>query len=152
MKRERTESRGVPRIFATAYALIQLYRRLPFHRIKVFVKGEETSHETPMLFFGNGYYDYDGLNIGERTLPIDRTLSLFILKSANRGTLFRMSIKALLNRIHNDSRFEKHFVEEAVIELQKKYIYVAKDGEIIKMESPLHYKIKPKSLRVIVPK
>jgi diacylglycerol kinase family enzyme len=133
-------------------ALLKIFQKFPFHSVKLFLNGKETNRETPMLFIGNGRYNYHGFDIGERRLPVDGKLSLFILKDIKRWDLLKFSIHAMSDKIHNHPNFESHLVEEAVIELPKKFIYVSKDGEVLRMESPLRYSIKPKALKVIVPK
>ncbi|MDB4939785.1 MAG: sphingosine kinase [Candidatus Doudnabacteria bacterium] len=152
LRREMAESKGMPRIFATIHAALKVFQKFPYHKVKLLVGDKETHRETPLMFFGNGYYDFDGLNIGARVLPTDGTLSLYILKNVKRMELLKLSFMAFSNKIHNDPRFEKHFVSRATVEVPKKIIYVAKDGEVLKMQSPLQYKVKQRALKVIVPK
>ncbi len=152
LRRERSEARGVPRILATTFALLKIFQKFPYHKLKLSLDGTDVYRETPMLFIGNGRYNYHGLDIGERRLPIDGKMSLFVLKDLQRFDLAKFSLKVLSDNIHGDPNFENYHVEEAVIELPKKLIYVSKDGEVLRMESPLRYKVVPKALKVIIPK
>ncbi len=152
MRRERSEARGLHRALATGLAALKIFQRFPYHQVKLYLNGKEVSKDTPLLFIGNGRYDYDGLDIGARPAPITGQLSLVLLKDVSRMKLAKLSIKALFNKIHNDPDFESHLTDQVIIELPKKLIYVSKDGEVVKMESPLRYKIKPKALKVIIPK
>ncbi|GAC1412930.1 MAG: diacylglycerol kinase family protein [Candidatus Doudnabacteria bacterium] len=150
--RERQESKGTWRIFSTMLAVLKVFRSLPYHRVQLNVNGELKDFKTSLLFLGNGAYDYDGLDLGTRNIPNKGVLSVFALKDASRFDILKLSLKAFFRSIHKDSKFERHYTNEAIVHLPKPYIYVAKDGEIIKMKTPLHYKIKPKSLKVILPK
>lgn len=150
--RELHESKGTWRIFSTMLALLKIFKSLPYHRVQLNVNGELKDFKTNLLFLGNGKYDFDGLDIGARNTPDQGVLSVFALKNANRWDILKLFFKAFFKSIHKDPKFEKHYTNEAVIHLPKPYIYIAKDGEILKMDTPLRYKIKPKSLKVILPK
>jgi diacylglycerol kinase family enzyme len=128
-----------------------VFRKFPYYDIKLNLKEGSHQLKTPLLFMGNGRYDYDGIDIGKRENISDGLLTLYVLKDATRLELLKLSIKALIRSIHKDPKFERHYIKEAEICLPRPYIYVAKDGEILKLKSPLRYEILPKSLKVILP-
>jgi len=57
----------------------------------------------------------------------------------------------LLGHLSQEKDFEAYLVEEAFVEAHRHFILVATDGEVKWMESPLHYRSRPRALRVIVP-
>ncbi|MGE5436886.1 MAG: hypothetical protein ACM3O3_06625, partial [Syntrophothermus sp.] len=57
----------------------------------------------------------------------------------------------LLNKLDQNKDFIIEMTDEVIIDINKKIIEVSRDGEVDHLQSPLVYKIKPKSLSVIVP-
>ena len=47
--------------------------------------------------------------------------------------------------------FEMFCIDEARIESGKRTLLVTTDGEVTRMESPLHFRTRPRALRVLVP-
>jgi diacylglycerol kinase family enzyme len=66
--------------------------------------------------------------------------------------LIRLAVNALLGRLNQAKDFEVHLVEEARIDSRRRALLVATDGEVRWMDPPLHYRIRPRGLRVIVPR
>jgi diacylglycerol kinase family enzyme len=68
-----------------------------------------------------------------------------------RFGLFRLGFNALLGRLDQAEDFAFFCVEEATIEARQPRLLVATDGEVTSLKTPLHYRIRPRALRVIVP-
>jgi diacylglycerol kinase family enzyme len=79
-------------------------------------------------------------------------LCLYLLHPTSRLKLLTMSISALLGKLHRNEEFDMVLASELQIGTKgQRALDVTMDGEVIKMTSPLHYKIRPKALRVMVP-
>jgi diacylglycerol kinase family enzyme len=61
-------------------------------------------------------------------------------------------VRALLGHLSQENDFEAYRVTEACIEIPRRLVLVAADGEVRWMEAPLRYRSRPGALRVIVPK
>jgi diacylglycerol kinase family enzyme len=61
-----------------------------------------------------------------------------------------MALKALMGRVtdHELNAFE---AEEIWVQTETRWVNVSMDGEVSVMEEPLHYRIRPQALRVVVP-
>ena len=55
------------------------------------------------------------------------------------------------SRLNQAKDFESFRVSEAHIESHHRHLLVATDGEVNRMALPLHYRIRPGALRVLVP-
>ena len=66
------------------------------------------------------------------------------------ATLLRLAVKALLGRLPHGGL---DAVEGEKCEVWSKHghLRVSADGEVISLETPLHYRIRPGALAVIVP-
>lgn len=134
-------------IWATIHAL----RRFPFLNLRIEVKGKTLRRETPFLFVGNNEYEVTGFRIGARRRLDAGKLGLYLTHRVGRWGLIRVALRALLGHLSQEKDFEAYLVEEAFVEAHRHFILVATDGEVKWMESPLHYRSRPRALRVIVP-
>jgi diacylglycerol kinase family enzyme len=63
-----------------------------------------------------------------------------------------LALRALFGRLRSSKDFEVLRTPELRIETGGKQVRVATDGEISTLDTPLHYRVRPKALRVIVPR
>jgi YegS/Rv2252/BmrU family lipid kinase len=150
--RERQHSRlGRGKFRSLVWASIAAFRRYPFLTVRLDVEGTKRVQVTPLVFVGNNEYSMEGFNIGERARIDGGRLSIYIVKKQGRAALVRLSLEALFGRLRQARDFEALTATDFVIETRDSRILVATDGEVLGMKSPLHYRIRPRSLRVIVP-
>jgi diacylglycerol kinase family enzyme len=150
--RKRQEARlGRGKLRSLVWASVAAFRRYPFLTVRIEVDGAERVAVTPLVFVGNNDYVMEGFNIGARE-RIDRgRLSIYVIKKHGRAALVRLALEALVGRVRQARDFEALMATDFVIDTRHKRILVAADGEVQRMEPPLHYRIRPRSLRVIVP-
>ena len=65
--------------------------------------------------------------------------------------LVGMLLRWLFGAFHGREAFEIFSTEDVWVETKGKRVGVALDGELAVMESPLHYRILPRSLNVLIP-
>ncbi len=150
--RERQQSRlGRGKFHALVWASLAAFRRFPFLKVRLDIEGTKRMHVTPLVFVGNNEYTMEGFDIGARARIDAERLSIYIVKKQGRAALVRLAIQALLGRLSQARDFEALTATDFVIETRHARILVATDGEVQPMKSPLHYRVRPRSLRVIVP-
>ncbi|MDQ6809698.1 MAG: diacylglycerol kinase family lipid kinase [Verrucomicrobiota bacterium] len=137
---------------AAAWATLHAFRRFPFMNLRITVKGEQLARRTAFLFVGNNEYQISGFDLGGRERLDGGQLGLYLTHRTGRLGLFRLALHALFGRVNQAKDFEAFAVEEAVIETNQARPLVATDGEVNRMTSPLHYRIRARSLRVLVPR
>lgn len=127
------------------------FRRFFFITVRIVVDGKDRRYKTPLLFVGNNEYQLEGFNIGVRD-RIDRgQLSICIVKHAGWARLMLFALQTLMGRSRQSRDFESVLVTECLIETRPARLLLATDGEVAAVTSPLRYRIRPRSLSVIVP-
>jgi diacylglycerol kinase family enzyme len=151
--RERQQTRlGRGKWRSFLWASLAVLRRFPFLTVRIEVDGTKRSYVTPLVFIGNNEYKMEGFEIGVRESLEGGVLSIYIVKRPGRSALVRLSLAALFGRLQQARDFEALTATEFVIETRHHRTLVATDGEVQQMKSPLHYRARPRSLRVIVPR
>jgi diacylglycerol kinase family enzyme len=136
---------------AFAWATVAALRRYPFMFVRLLVDGREWTRRTPFVFIGNNEYRMDGFAIGERT-DLDRGhLSLYVAHRPGRLKLLMLALRALTGRLRQARDFDARTATEIVIESRRRRLHVATDGEVTTMTPPLHYRIRPGALSVMLP-
>jgi diacylglycerol kinase family enzyme len=145
---ERLGRRTWPAFF---WAVLQTLQRFPFLRLRVTAGGRRLARHTAFLFVGNNEYEIAGFKIGGRACLNAGKLGLYLTHRTGRFGFFRLGLRALLGRLNQADDFESFCVDEAMIEARRSRLLVAIDGEVESMKMPLHYRARPRALRVRVP-
>ena len=135
---------------AYIWAMMHAFRRFPFLDLRIELEGKTLKRETPFLFVGNNEYELTGFRIGARRRLDAGKLGLYLTHRVGRWGLIRVAFRALLGHLSQEKDFEAYLVDEAFVEAPRHLILVATDGEVKWMKSPLHYRSRPRDLRVIV--
>lgn len=152
-RREKLQEReSVSKWAAFTRAALAILKRYPFMNVRLNADGREIVRRTPFVFVGNNEYEVEGTRIGARERLDAGRLSLYVAHRTGRLGLLRLALRALFGRLRQAKDFEALDAEEIWVEtLRPKHLYVATDGEVNVMTTPLHYRVRPKALRVIVP-
>jgi diacylglycerol kinase family enzyme len=149
--REMQQRMGFGKWPAFAWAAVAAFRRFPFLTLRLDVDGRELRRRTPVVFIGNNRYEFEGLHIGTRTSVQEGRLCLYVTHHTGRLGLLRLSLMALLGLLRRARNFDVLCTHELSVETHRKRISVALDGELVSMDPPLNYRIRPAALRLIVP-
>jgi YegS/Rv2252/BmrU family lipid kinase len=150
-EREKKQKLGAGKWPAFVWAAAAALRRYPFLDVRLSADGKEYRRRTPFVFIGNNEYQMERLNIGVRECLDKGRLSLYITNRTGRWGLIRLALRALCGRLREDKDFLALCTKEVRIQTRRKRLRVAFDGEVDVMETPLHYRVAPGALRVIVP-
>jgi YegS/Rv2252/BmrU family lipid kinase len=150
-EREKKQKLGAGKWPAFIWAALAALRRYPFLDIHLSAGGEEFHRRTPFVFVGNNDYVMESFSIGSRDCLDRGHLSVYMTNRTGRWGLVRLAVRALLGRLREDKDFLGLCTREAKIETRRRRLRVAFDGEVDVMETPFHYRVRPRSLRVIVP-
>jgi diacylglycerol kinase family enzyme len=151
-EREQQQRLGDPKWLAFAHAVAHVAR----HGITLHVRfddGRKGAHpiETPFVFVGNNPYNVTGLEIGTRARLDCGTLWLCAAPHASRAKLLRLALGALVGWVDTAALIRSE-VKTVHIHARRSYLLVARDGEVDVMQTPLHYRVRPQALRVLVPR
>ncbi len=145
------ERRGTAKWAAFARAALNAFRRYPFLTLRVYLAGEERHLKTAFVFVGNNEYEVAGMNLGKRACLNSGRLGFYVANRTSRLGVLRLAFRALVGRLNQACDFEAFCIDEARIESRKHSLLVSTDGEVTRMAPPLHYRIRPGALRVLVP-
>ncbi len=112
------------------------------------VKIERT---TPFVFVGNNAYSFDLLKLLRRFSLTGGQLSLYTAHWSGRGSVLRLAFMALFGLLRQEKDFEIYAAENVRLETRRARVRIAADGEIFHLSAPLHFRIRPGDLKIIVP-
>lgn len=151
--RERQQERlGRGKWLAACWATFSTLKRFPFLTVRLRLDdGTDHLRSTPFVFIGNNEYSMQGFSIGARPALDGGRLSLYVAQRPGRLGLLRLAWCALRGRLAQERDFDVLGARSMLIETRQPRVRVATDGEVSIMLSPLHYRIRPGALNVIVP-
>lgn len=132
-------------------ASIAAARRYPVLTVHVEVDGRTLVRRTPFVFVGNNEYTMEGFEIGARSALDRGRLSLYLTHRMGRFGLLQLAIMALFRRLDQARDFDVLTARDFEVRTGHRRLRVATDGEVVVMEAPLRYRLRPQALRVIVP-
>jgi diacylglycerol kinase family enzyme len=137
---------------AFLWATLSMLKRYPFLTVRLSTDEERMIRHTPFVFIGNNEYEMESFNIGARSCMDAGQLSLYVAHRTGRLGLLRLAWRALFGGLRNEDDFNAMCTKEVWIETRHpKRLRVATDGEVTIMTTPLHYRVRPGALRVLVP-
>jgi diacylglycerol kinase family enzyme len=136
---------------AFIWATLNVLRRYPFLNVRLSTDSEELRRHTPFVFVGNNEYEMESFNVGGRSCLDAGQLSLYTAHGTGRLGLLRFAVRALFGGLRDEKDFDAMCTKEVWIETRRKRLRVATDGEVTVMSTPLHYRVRPGALRVLVP-
>ena len=150
-RREQRQKLGYGKWNSLLRSAFKVLRRYPFVNIRLNVDGKEMTTRTPFVFIGNNVYEMDSFNIGGRSCMDAGNLSLYMTPRVGRFGLLQLALRSLFGKLSQSKDFVSLCTDEILIETKHKQMRVAMDGEVLMMETPLRYQLRPGALRVIVP-
>jgi YegS/Rv2252/BmrU family lipid kinase len=148
MQQERLGRGKWPAFF---WATLAVLRRYPFMDVRLSTDEKEFRRRTPFIFIGNNEYQMEGLRLGERSCLDAGLLSLTVAHRTGRLGLLRFALRALFGGLRNEKDLDALCTREVWVETKRSHLRVATDGEVTMMNTPLHYRVRPGALRVLVP-
>ncbi len=135
-------------MLSASLASLRHFRR---HRLWISAPGLEAPIRTPLLFVGNNRYQVNLFGLGQRERLDEGELCLYAIRAKSRLHLFWAGIRGIFGRLDQQRDFITAYVTEAEIGSDRPTLSLSADGETLRMETPLRYRIRPKALKLIVP-
>jgi diacylglycerol kinase family enzyme len=130
---------------------MSVFARMPMVQVRIDSAEQTYMKTTPFVFVGNNEYQMHLLSLGKRSCLDKGVLSLYLTSRTGRWALVRLSFRAFFNRLDQARDFYSACLPEFWVDTPKPSVHVAVDGEVQVMTTPLHFKVRPGALRVIVP-
>jgi diacylglycerol kinase family enzyme len=151
-EREETRKRlRLPKRFANFVACLKVLKRWPLINVKLEIEGREMVRTTPFVFIGNNEYTMNMFKVSLRS-SLDRgALWIYTVKTTSVLGLLRLFWRSIINRLEQSRNFESYAAREFTVTPYRRQVRVALDGEVVRMQTPLHYRIRPGDLLVFAP-
>jgi diacylglycerol kinase family enzyme len=145
------ERKGRSKRLAMMSASFDTLRHFRRHRLWISAEGLEAPIDTPLLFVGNNRYAVNLFGHGKREALDEGELCLYAIRARSRIGMVWAGIRGIFGRLDQQRDFLTHYVREAEISSDREALTISADGETVRMEMPLRYRILPKALNLIVP-
>jgi diacylglycerol kinase family enzyme len=151
----RAKLRGRPLVERLkGYAAMPMEIARGARRLAILVDDEEAprAHRALTIVVSNNAYS-EGANLFLKRRALDEArLGLYISKHRTVPRTLWLLLRASLGLWKGDPDLEARELEKVTIHSKNKRLRVANDGELLTLETPLQYRIRPKALTVLVPK
>jgi YegS/Rv2252/BmrU family lipid kinase len=142
---------GRSKRLAMIVASVRTLARFNHQRLTLIVNDEKERVDTPLLFVGNNDYRIDLAAAGRRQSIEDGQLCVLVMRKKTRRGLIAASIRALFNRARDDDMERIDGVERLRVSSRRSQLAVSLDGEVVRAQPPLDYRICKGALRVVAP-
>ncbi len=142
---------GRSKKLSMAVAAARTIIRFHHSRVMICADGNRVHIETPLLFVGNNEYDVALPTAGKRAALDTGKLCVLVLRKKSRWGLFAAALRALLGITRVDDMIRLDAVKELRVESRRSHLTASIDGETEQLQSPLTYRVRPGSLRVMAP-
>ncbi|MEO8546727.1 MAG: diacylglycerol kinase family protein [Sphingomicrobium sp.] len=142
---------GRSKRLAMAVASIRTLVRFGSQRLALTVNDEQARIDTPLLFVGNNDYQLELPAAGKRESLTDGNLCVLVLRKKTRAGFILAAARALFGRARRDDMVRLDDVQRLRVGSGRQRLAVSLDGEVLRVEPPLEYRIRKQALRVIAP-
>ena len=136
--------------WAFAVAALRVLKRFQLLKMRLVTTERVVCSHTPFVFVGNNPYTIELLNLGKRAQLDTGHLGVYTVKCTGRARMFWLMVRAILQRLDAVEDFEAVSAREVWLDVKRRRIHVAVDGEVVTMTGPLHYRIRASALIVVV--
>jgi diacylglycerol kinase family enzyme len=142
---------GINKMVAALLSFWKTLTYFPVYKVRLETGENNLKCKTPFVFVGNNEYQMKLFSPQLRPSLTEGFLSLYVSKCTNKLSIIRFSLLFLFKRLDQAKDFTFLKVKEATINIAKKRIEISADGEVLFLEPPLVYRIRPEYLPVIIP-
>lgn len=150
--REYLEPRFGYRI-ASFLATLRLLFRLRSLAVELEVEGKRRIYRTPLVFIGVGERELKLPTLGNRIPEGKRGLHVMVVRGRSAARLLAIALNAMARGVTTVSRtpeLDSFIVDRCTITLRHRG-FVAVDGELVSLDTPLEYSLERDTIRVVCP-
>ena len=136
---------------AHGLAAMRVWRRYRHHPVVLGIDGTRRAARTPFVFVGNNEYQLSGLELGGRKALEGGTLHVCMAPGMSRRGVAWMILAAIFADVCRLQGFESFTTTEVTVDAAAPRVRTSIDGEVVMLDNPLTFRIRPRALRVRVP-
>ena len=149
--RVRRQKEGAAKWTAALIESVKALLRYRLLGIRVVVDGRSLLRRTPVVFIGNNEYTVKKALEPSRERIDGGVLCLYIPHTRSRLRFIWFALRALFGKPRPDREFDTILTDALTIESRRHHLRVSLDGEVVSMNTPLEYRCRPRTLRVMAP-
>lgn len=123
-----------------------------YYRLKIKIDGQKHPIASPMVFFGNNQLQLQDLKLRLADCAAQGKLAAVAVGHVSRFQLFQLMVKLLQGELEHAKDVYSFCAENVEISTQKPDMKVALDGEIMRLRTPLKFKVTHDAINVRVPR
>ena len=143
---------GRSKRLAMLVASLRTMARFHASRLTLSIDGGEARVDTPLLFVGNNAYRLSLPRAGRRESLDSGDLSVMVMRSKSLTGFLAATVRALAGLSRDDVMVQLDDVRRLKVDSRQQRLPIAIDGEQAELVTPLLFRIRPKALRVVVPR
>lgn len=122
----------------------------PVHRLTLVMDGKRRrSRTTPSVIICTNPHQMEVFGVSEISVTRRGVLNTYIACTPKLTGLIRLLLAAVIKRLKTTRQFESIAGRSLTIHTRRPTLHVSVDGEIIRLRTPLQYRIRKAALRVI---
>lgn len=137
-----------PAMFMASWTVFRELRRA---KLQITTSETTLTLRAPFVLVANNRYTGSVLAYSLRPKLNEGRLWLYTTRAHRHGALIRLAWQSITRRIDAADELEVHAMTDATIDVLRGSVPVAADGEVINVNAPLRFRIRPGALRVLVP-
>ena len=159
-ERASMERIGRGKWIAHGLAALRVWRRYRSLRVEVrssnveaesTVKPSTFAVRTPFVFVGNNEYQLSGLELGGRKVLAAGRLHVCMAPGMSRGGVARLILEAIFGDVGRLDGFDSFTATAVTLDSGTARVRASVDGQVVTLDNPLTFRIRPGALRVVVP-
>src|SRR5687768_1316563 len=123
---------------AGAIATLRTFAQRPLVDATIELDGATMRSTGPFVFVGNNVYSVKLFSVNHRSSLTEGKLCIYTARCNGLSGLFHLLWLSLWGRLEQSRHFEMRTGAEAIVRLPKRQVRVSKDGEVLRMHTPLH--------------
>jgi diacylglycerol kinase family enzyme len=146
----RPRARSFRRLAMVQAAWVVLLQ-LPTQHVLLSIDGRPVERRTPFVLVGNNEYATGLGDLGHRASLSAGCLNIVHMRRPGRRAILGLAARAVVGRLDASRDFETRMAKEVTVQLARRLVRVALDGEVVRLSPPLHYRVRPGALRILAP-
>lgn len=150
--RENSNTRfGRYRLVALVSAVATLLGQHKYFSVQLKKDAEVVAHRTSMLFVGHNTMQLHNLGMEVAECADRHALAVVVLKPLRRLQMGRLLLFGMLKSLKREEKLVQYCATDFELTTPRAVVHGVIDGEILTLPGPLHFRIDPAALQVMVP-
>ena len=153
LKQRETTYRRFGRSQTAAYLSVGFVLMRPKGFLDLEITADDTPllRTTPLLLVGLNRHQMETFGIPGCDCVDTGRLAIFVTRPLATLQLWRLGLRGFFRGLHGSSELEVICASELQVGVRRQRVRVAIDGEVVRLRSPLRYRLRKDALRVVTP-